>query len=85
MGECNLPVHLTEDEIYVGNAWFWRSVELREVILQRIEGMIDEIRSIAPPANTTIASLIGGTSRYPLIFPTEVRLELILHFVVRCT
>ena len=79
IGECNLPVHLTEDEIYVGNAWFWRSVESREVILQQIKGMIDKIRSIAPPADTTIASLIGRTLWYPLISPTEVRLELILY------
>ncbi len=46
---------------YIGNAWFRRSKESREVILQQIKGLIAEMRSIAPPADASVASVTGGT------------------------
>lgn len=46
---------------YVGNGWFSRSKESREVILQQIKSMVTEIRSIIPAADTSVTSVIGGS------------------------
>lgn len=45
----------------MGNGWFGRSKESREVILQQIKGMVTEMRSIVPPAGASVASVTGGS------------------------
>lgn len=53
---------------YIGNAWYRRSKESREAILQQIKDMIIEMRNIAPPAEARVASVTGG-SLYDLRLP----------------
>ncbi|MCJ1335943.1 hypothetical protein MMC09_001217 [Bachmanniomyces sp. S44760] len=49
------------DGNYVGDGWFGRSKESREVILQQVKDMVAEMRSITPPPDARISSVTGGT------------------------
>jgi len=58
------------DGDYVGNAWYWRSKESRDYILQQIKAMVAEMRSIPPPADARVAN-VTGESLYDIRLPEE--------------
>ena len=58
------------DGDYVGNAWYSRSKESREYILQQIKAMVAEMRSIPSPSDAMVASVDGG-SLYDIRLPEE--------------
>ena len=45
----------------MGNGWFARSKESREMILQQLRAMISEMRSIEPAVDAGVASITGGS------------------------
>ncbi|MCJ1453918.1 hypothetical protein MMC28_004267 [Mycoblastus sanguinarius] len=55
---------------YVGNAWYGRSEESREHILQQIKAMVAEMRSIPPPADARVAN-VTGESLHDIRLPEE--------------